>query len=147
MAERRTASEKRGAANTVRCTPASDATTLTVHVPIAFRRHCGRKTITTPEGKPEVSRTNVNSSLVRAIARAFRWRRLIENGIYASIQEIATAEKINASYVARVLRLTLLAPDIVESIVSGTQHRAVDHDSLKPFRGDWTIQRNFFLDE
>ena len=59
--------------------------------------------------------------MVKAIARAFRWREMLENGSHATIAEIAAAEKINESYVGRVLRLTLLAPDIVEAILSGKQ--------------------------
>ena len=59
--------------------------------------------------------------MVKAIARAFRWREMLESGEYATIKEIARMEKINDSYVARVLRLTLLAPDVVEMIVNGRQ--------------------------
>jgi hypothetical protein len=59
--------------------------------------------------------------MAKAIARAFRWREMLESGAYATIAEIAVAEKINGSYFGRVLRLTLLAPDIVEAILSGRQ--------------------------
>ena len=59
--------------------------------------------------------------MVKEIARAFRWREMLENGTHATIAEIAAAEKINESYVGRVLRLTLLAPDIVEAILGGRQ--------------------------
>ena len=59
--------------------------------------------------------------LVKALARAFRWRRMLETGRYGTIDEIAAAEKINDSYVSRVLRLTLLAPEIVEAILDGRQ--------------------------
>lgn len=57
--------------------------------------------------------------MVKAIARAFRWREMLENGTCATIAEIADAEKINESYVGRVLRLTLLAPDIVWGTTAG----------------------------
>ena len=53
--------------------------------------------------------------------RAFRWRKLLETGVYGTIEELAAAEKINSSYVSRILRLTLLAPDIVETILEGRQ--------------------------
>lgn len=59
--------------------------------------------------------------MVKAIARAFRWRKLLETGVFATVEELATAEKINASYISRVQRLTLLAPDIVEAILDGRQ--------------------------
>jgi hypothetical protein len=59
--------------------------------------------------------------MVKAIARAFRWRDMLESGEYATIREIAAAEKINESYAGRVLRLTLLAPELVEAIMQGRQ--------------------------
>ena len=62
-----------------------------------------------------------DTTLVKALARAFRWRRMMETGRYGTIDEMAAAEKINASYVSRLLRLTLLAPDIVEAILDGRQ--------------------------
>jgi hypothetical protein len=63
---------------------------------------------------------HVDNAMVKAIARAFRWRDMLESGEYATIREIANAENINETYVGRVLRLTLLAPDIVEAIVKRT---------------------------
>jgi hypothetical protein len=59
--------------------------------------------------------------MVKAIARAFRWRKLLETGVYGTIGEIAAAENTNASFIARFLRLTLLAPEIVEAILDGRQ--------------------------
>jgi hypothetical protein len=98
----------------------AQADIITVRVPIAFRRRGGRKTVTSPDGSAIAAASpRANSTLVKAIARAFRWRKLIESGQYGSIQEIAAAENINASYVGRVLRLTLLPPDIVERILNG----------------------------
>jgi hypothetical protein len=57
--------------------------------------------------------------MVKALARTFRWRKLLETGTYGTIEELAAAEKINPSYVSRILRLTLLAPDIVEAVING----------------------------
>jgi hypothetical protein len=68
--------------------------------------------------------------MVKAIVRAFRWRDMLENDEYATIREIAAAEKINETYVGRVLRLTLLAPDIVEAILGGRQPPALQLDRL-----------------
>ena len=59
--------------------------------------------------------------MVKALARAFRWRKLMESGAYGTVAEIAAAEKISPSYVSRVLRLTLLAPELVETILAGRQ--------------------------
>ena len=80
--------------------------------------------------------------MVKAIARAFRWRDMLESGEYATIAEIAAAEKINESYVGRVLRLTLLAPDIVEAILDGRQPAEMTLAVLmRPFAVVWTVQR------
>ena len=59
------------------------------------------------------------------MARAFRWRRILKAGRYNKIDELAAAEKINSSYVSRLLRLTLLAPDLVEAILDGRQPEGV----------------------
>jgi hypothetical protein len=76
--------------------------------------------------------------MVKALTRAFRWRKLLETGVFATVEEIATAEKINASYVGRVLRLTLLAPDIVEAILDGRQPSAMTLAVLmRPFAVGW----------
>jgi len=97
--------------------------TLTVHVPMTFARCGGRKRMLAPDGKPVVPapRKSVpaDTPVVRALARAFRWRKLIEAGEYATVREIAEAEGVNASHVSRVLRLTLLAPGIVEKLIEG----------------------------
>jgi hypothetical protein len=102
--------------------------TITVRVPISIRRHRGRKLVLAPDGTPDTSAApsrRIDNAMVKAIARAFRWREMLENGTHATIAEIANAEKINESYVGRVLRLTLLAPRIVEAIIDGRQSAEV----------------------
>jgi hypothetical protein len=117
--------------------------TLTVHIPLRICKRGGRKLMIAPDGDrpwaPPSAR--VDNALVKAVARAHRWRRLLESGEYATITELAAAEKINQSYVCRILRLTLLAPDIVEAILDGRQPAGLDLDSLlKPLPADWTAQ-------
>lgn len=127
-----------------------DGRTVTVRVPLSFRKRGGRKLVIAPEGGvPWVPpRTRVDNAMVKAIARAFRWRKLFETGVYGSVEEIAAAEKINDSYVSRVLRLTMLAPDIVEVILNG-RHPAGLHLNavLKPFPAEWKTQRDRVLKE
>lgn len=83
------------------------------------------KIVLATDGKPNDAKQmlcqRIDSAMVKTIARAFRWRDLLEKSTFSTVKEIADAESINASYLARVLRLTLLAPDIVESIVEGKQ--------------------------
>jgi hypothetical protein len=99
--------------------------TVTVRVPISIRRRGGRKLVLAPDGTPEIgpaTHRRIDNAMVKAVARGFRWREMLENGTHATIAEIAAAEKINESYVSRVLRLTLLlAPALVEAIVGGRQ--------------------------
>ena len=87
---------------------------VTIKVPFAVRKRGGRKLVLAPNGAPmPPSAPHIDSTLVKAIARAFRWQKMLETGRYATIREIAKAERINPSYVSRVLRLTLLAPATV----------------------------------
>ena len=92
--------------------------TLTVQVPFTIRKRGGRKEIVLPEGT-SVPRLRVDSTLVKALARAFRWKRMLDTGAFATIGDLADHEKIASSYMTRVLRLTLMAPEIVEGIVDG----------------------------
>jgi len=104
--------------------PTVDGRTVTVRIPISIRRRGGRKLVLAPDGTPDTGPAicrRIDNAMVKAIARAFRWREMLENGTHATIAEVAAAEKINESYVGRVLRLTLLAPDIVEAILNGWQ--------------------------
>ena len=97
----------------------ADGHTLTVVIPLALKPRGGRKAIITPGVIEVESRHDI--TLIKAVARAFRWLRMLETGRFATITELAAAEKINVSYVARMLRLTLLAPDLVEAILDGRQ--------------------------
>lgn len=125
---------------------AKDARTLTVRVPFALRKRGGRKLVVAPEGATwGAPRPRVDSTMVKALARAFRWRKLLESGVHGTIDEIAKAEKINESYVGRILRLTLLAPEIVEAILAGGQPARLQMDDLMtPFSVDWRVQREAF---
>ena len=93
--------------------------TVTLHVRFRVVRRGGRKEMQVPDGAALPRRTD--NSLVKALARAFRWKQMLESGEFATIAELAEREGIAPSYMARVLRLTLLAPDIVEAILNGTQ--------------------------
>ena len=90
---------------------------LTVRVPLAIRRRPGRKTVVTP-GDGAIQ-TRADPALLKALARAFRWQRLLDEGRYASISELAAAERIERGYLGTMLRLTLLAPGLVETIIDG----------------------------
>ncbi|WP_043342236.1 hypothetical protein [Belnapia moabensis] len=120
----------------------SVAASITVRVPLAIRRRSGRKTVVTPmqQGVPAVA-TRTDPALVKALARAFRYQRLLDEGRYASISEMAEAERIERGYLGTLLRLTLLAPGIVEAILNGRPPESLDLPRLlEPFPMDWSAQ-------
>jgi hypothetical protein len=109
-----------------------DGQTLTIHVPLTLRRIGGRKRVISPPGANAwiTPRPEINSPLLHALVRAFHWQSLLDDGRYASVNELAKAHGKNASYVAAILRLTLLAPDIVEAILVGKQPPTIQLQSL-----------------
>jgi hypothetical protein len=116
------------------------AQTLTVVIPLWVKPRGGRKAMITPGAIAVERRQDV--TLIKAVARAFRWRRMLEAGRFATINELAAAEKINSSYVSRVLRLTLLAPDIIEAVLDGRQPGEMSlQPLLAPFPTCWAEQR------
>ena len=122
----------------------ADGRTITVFVPITWRRRGGRKVIVAPPGCDDWAPPHkIDNALVKALARAHRWQRMLESGEYATLSEMADAERISRSYVSRVLRLTLLAPEIVERILDGRPTAGLPQ-LLKPFPVDWQAQRERF---
>ena len=117
--------------------------TVTLHVPFRIVKRGGRKEMHMPDGAPQPRRPD--STLVKALARAFRWKRMLESGEFATIAELAEREGIAPSYMTRVLRLTLLAPDIVEAILDGKQEPEVTLARvLEAFPVEWIEQRQNF---
>jgi hypothetical protein len=116
---------------------------LTVRVPLAVRKHRGgRKLVLTPGSMAPRGASAADTTLVKALARAFRWRRVLESGRCGTIKEIAAAEKMAESYLCRILRLTLLAPDLVEAILDGSQPEGMTLPALMaPFPVEWEGQR------
>lgn len=83
-----------------------------------------------------------NNALLKALAKAYRWRRMIESGIFTSITELAEAESVNQSYACRILRLTLLAPNIVTEILDGQYHSDLMlKQVMRPLPVRWEEQR------
>ena len=118
--------------------------TLVVRIPMRLGRQRGRKRILAPDGSELTPPTKPQPDgvLVKALARAWRWQKLLDKGVYGSVTEIAEAEKISKSYVSRILRLALLAPDIVEAILGGWADQRVMLEKLeRPLPVGWEEQR------
>ena len=120
-----------------RATPVPD--TVTIHVPFRLVKRGGRKEMQLPEGASTPRRPD--DALVKALAPAFRWKRMLDSGEFASISELAEMEGIAFTYMARLLHLTLLAPDIVEAILDGRQRPELTLARvLEPFPVEWSRQ-------
>jgi len=119
----------------------SEDGSMTIRLPVTFRKRGGRKVIVTPDGAPWAPRLRVDNAMVKALARAFRWRRMLDEGICGNMEELAKSERVNRGYESRVLRLTLLAPEIVEAILDGRQPEGVRlEDLLEGFPVEWDSQ-------
>ena len=101
-----------------------------MRVPFGYWERGGPKVVVTPDGAPWAPRPRVDNALVKALARAFRWKRMLDEGACATIEELASRERVNRGYMSRVLRLTLLAPDNVEAILSGRQPKGMQLEDL-----------------
>ena len=120
-----------------------DGDVLVIRVPMKFKRRGGRKEIIVPEGLPGSRPTEpAQEPLLTALARAFHWQELLDSGKYTSVTELAKALKVDRSYASRILRLALLAPDIVEAIVAGREPSGLSLDRLvKGLPAEWGEQR------
>jgi hypothetical protein len=117
-------------------------------IPMSFRPRGGRTVIVLPDGSRGVVRreATIDNTMIKVIARGFRWQRLLYDGTYATIEDLAVAEKINPSYVSRILRLAYLSPVVVQAILDG-KHPAwlTMRHLLEPFPADWKQQEKKLL--
>ena len=118
--------------------------TITIHVPFRIVKRGGRNEMVLP---PDASaaRPRSDNTLIKALGRAFRWKRMMESGQFATTAELAEREGIAVTYMTRVLRLNLLAPNIVEAILDGQQGPDVTLARLlEPFPALWQQHLDHF---
>jgi hypothetical protein len=123
----------------------STATHIMVRVPLKIRHRPGRKTLVTPVQREDAAAvpTRADPALVKALARAFRYQKLLDEKRYASISEMAAAERIERGYLGTLLRLTLLAPNLIEALLDGRQPEGVTLPRLlEPFPLNWSEQQH-----
>ena len=101
----------------------NDKNGIVVNVPLTLKKRGGRKEVILPQAFASDSpmRPSHQEALVIAIARAQRWQKLLDEGKFESISDLARDIGLDVSFAARLLRLTLLSPDIVESILMGNE--------------------------
>lgn len=108
-----------------------------IHVPASLKRPSHRKQIFTRGGK-----NNQNDNLIKAVAQAWSWRRLLENGAYPTVKDLARQKSLSERYVWKILRLAYLSPTLVEAILDGRQPpgltlRQINETQLSP---NWSLQ-------
>jgi hypothetical protein len=113
--------------------------TVTVTIPFRVAKRGGRKEVQLPLG---ANNRSPDYTLIKAVARAYRWRQILEAGDMGTIAELAENEKVSPSYLTRVMRLTLLAPDIIEAILDGNPPSVGLTDLLDPMTPVWAEQRS-----
>ena len=125
-----------------------DGTAIVISVPVNFTRKFGRRYMIVPpiEGDaPFTAPPRRDDTLLKALARAHKWSQWLETGKVKKIDHLAADNDINPSYVSRIIRLNLLAPDIKEMILDGRQPKTLKlSEMLKPFPDDWQAQRRYF---
>ena len=77
-----------------RATVSADGETITVHIPLTFRKRGGRKLVVTPDGAEWAPRPRVDNAMVKALARAFRWRKMLDEGVHATLEDLARAKGV-----------------------------------------------------
>jgi len=118
-----------------------DGQTLTIRVPLRIRQRVGYKKVVTPDGTSWAPPPRIDNAMIKALARAFRWRNQLDEGVYGSLIDLAQAKGIAPSYVSRILRLTLLSPEIVEVILGGRQPAELQLDDLlEGYSAEWEGQ-------
>jgi hypothetical protein len=119
-----------------------DGMTIIITIPMNLRRRGGRKRIMASGGMELDFTTQRDDTLAKLVAKAHRWMKELESGKVATVRSLAQREKTDESYLAKVLRLTLLAPDIVKMILDGTQPDEMTWRELsRPFPVEWSKQR------
>lgn len=121
-------------------------------VPLTIKRRQNRKLLIPPAPDDTATAGGFDVPMIKTLGKAFYWKRLIDEGVYATAADLARALKVESGWAAEVLRMTMLAPDIVEAIFEGRQPR---HLNLHALRGrqdllprDWCEQRRLlgFID-
>lgn len=124
--------------------------TLHIRIPMQFSRRSSRKMIVGPDGKtlnemidPEAD--NTDYTFISALGKAFSWQRMLDEGKYQTPKELAEKEKVEVTHMYRVMRLTLLAPDIIEAVLNGKQPRTLTlQNVVRGFPISWQEQRKIF---
>ena len=115
-----------------------DGDAIVIDIPVRFHRRNGQHKVVPQAGSADDGRENGerNDALVTAIAKAYRWQEQLESHEYSGLEDLAAANGVDRTYVGRILRLTSLAPEIVEAILEGNEPEGI---SLARLRADLPV--------
>ena len=122
----------------------SDGQRVTL-VPLTIKRRQNRKLLIPPAPDAATVTGGFDVPMIKTLGKAFYWKRLIDDGTYPTTSDLARALKLEPGWAAEVLRMTMLAPDIVEAIFEGRQPRQLNLHTLRGREDllprDWGEQR------
>lgn len=123
--------------------------TIRIVIPLAIKRRNGRSLILPPEDTGAADCAPAQGAhLVRAIGRAWNWRRKLERGEITTIEDIAAAEKVTGRFVGRTLRLAYLSPMVLEKLLLHPQACALSiKDLMAAAELPWAEQEKVALGE
>lgn len=122
--------------------------TITIRIPLSVKQRSRRKLVVVPPNAPTLvpRRSHIDDTLIKALARAHRWRRMLDHCEHSSMTELARVENVTESYLCRILRLTLLSPKVIEAILDGRPNNIPELQQLiRPFPTEWQIQEAAWL--
>ena len=128
-----------------------DGNILSIRMQVCFKRRSGRKMIIAPKGmlalshEEDLRALKPEQSFVNALVKAFQWQELTDRGVCASPKDVAKRENAEVTHVYRLMRLTMLAPDIIEAVLDGTQPRTLTLQNIvRGFPISWKEQRALY---
>lgn len=133
-------------ANISKVRPTKDAP-ITIEIPVNFKKRGGRKYITAPDGTDIAGyrKPKYQTNMIKAVARGHILADTLDKEPDLTIKELAKREMLDHGYVAKAVRMTQLAPDIIEAILNGRQPQAMTLSELmRPFPNCWNEQREHF---
>jgi hypothetical protein len=125
----------------------NEPATIRVFIPLTFKRRKGRPKILPPENVEALTARKQDPHVLRAMGRAWGWRRKSERGEVATLSEIAKAESVTFSFVSRYVRLAYLAPEVLHSRVVDRRVCVLSLDSvIGTVALGWAEQMNVVTD-
>ncbi len=104
----------------------TDQETINIFIPLEIKKRGGTAMVVMPKNaNADDSQKYFDEKIIKSIARAHKWKIMLDEGQASSLAQIAEKENVGSSYVSRIFNLNFLSPKIVERILNGTQPRTL----------------------